>query len=404
MTGEEKFGEAKPVSPAAPASCTAYDIDGSNAGMLTLDGSHGEGGGQLLRLAVGLSGVTGRSVRVENIRAKRAKPGLAAQHLTAVQAAGALCSAEVKGLELGSTSLDFVPGILRDGDHEFKVGTAGAVTLVLQAALPVALAAAGHLNLSGREDGDDGYRAVSGSVSITVEGGTDVRWAPPVDHWDNVFLGQLRSVGLKAQIEVERRGLFPKGGGKVVLRVEPARDLMRHLEPAHRASSDEPTTRQRTIQGVAFASQLPEHVRDRMASSARKELFHLGADEVSIRTESCSSHSPGGGLVLWSQEPRLGHGELAARGRRAEDIGRDCARELWTQVDRRAQVDSYAADQLLLYLALLGGSYTTVEVSQHTRTAAWVIEQFLPVRFRVQDEAALKRLSFEPVRFSERSI
>ncbi len=364
--------------------------------MLTLDGSFGEGGGQLLRLAVGLSGVTRTPVRVERIRANRSRPGLAAQHLTAVRAAAAICGARMAGDELGSMELEFVPGQLKGGEHTFSVGTAGAVTLVLQAALPVALAATGYLELPER-DGDEGYRTEAEPVSISVEGGTDVRWAPPVDHWDRVFLEHLRMAGVKAKLNVEQRGYFPRGGGKVVLKIEPAQDLLRPLEPKERSKRDVLPAHKMNLQGVAFTGKLPEHVLDRMAKAARKELFRLGAGEVHIGKEWASSPSPGGGLVLWSEWPRLGHGELTARGRRAEDIGRECAKELWEQVAAGAQVDRYTADQLLVYLALLGGSCATAEVSEHARTAAWVIEQFLPVRFRVQEEAGLFHLCFDPL-------
>ena len=368
--------------------------------MLTLDGSHGEGGGQLVRLAVGLSGVTGIPVRIENIRANRSKPGLAAQHLTAVKAAAALCQATLRGAAMGSTELEFTPGRPRGGEFAFKVGTAGAVTLVLQAALPVALAAAGYLERDRPGPVGGLTRPISPEpVTITVEGGTDVRWAPPADHWDNVFLEHLRQAGARVKLEVERRGFFPKGGGKVKLRVERDGNPLAPLAPLSGGGGGgerdgQPTADGPTIDGIAFIGNLPHHVRERMVKAARKELFHEGAMDISIRKEVCSSASPGGGLVLWTDSPRLGHGELAARGRRSEDIGGDCARELLSQVSAGAQVDRYCADQLLLYLALLGGSYTTTEVSEHTRTAAWVIERFLPVRAGFEPAGDLQKIGF----------
>ena len=166
--------------------------------MLEIDGSHGEGGGQIVRMAVALSALRSTAVRVVNVRAKRAKPGLAAQHATAIRAVAGLCAARVQGAEVGSGEFTFEPGPLRSGRFSFDVGTAGAVTLVLQACLPAA------------------FRA--GDTELEIRGGTDVPWSPPLDYFGHVFLGLLRKMGGRAEVEVARRGYYPRGGGLVRVR------------------------------------------------------------------------------------------------------------------------------------------------------------------------------------------
>src|SRR5256712_13852836 len=164
--------------------------------MSEVGGGRGEGGGQLLRTALALSALTDPPVRVARIRAGRPTPGLAAQHVTAINAVAALCEAEVTGVSVGASSIEFRPGKLAAGRFSFDVGTAGSITLVLQALLPVAAAA-------------------PGAVRVRLIGGTDVRWSPPIDYFNRVFLTLLRRLGARADVEVLRRGYYPRGGGIV---------------------------------------------------------------------------------------------------------------------------------------------------------------------------------------------
>ena len=182
--------------------------------MREIDGSYGEGGGQLLRTSVVLAAITGLPVHMYNIRAKRSNPGLAPQHLTAVKAVAALCNAQTEGVEVKSQEIIFRPGPLRGGEYDFPVGTAGSVTLVLQAALPAAMACGEKLRMR-------------------ISGGTDVRAAPPLDYFRYVLLPLVYSMGARAKIEVLLRGYYPRGGGKVVVDVEPCLPL-RPLIRTHR--------------------------------------------------------------------------------------------------------------------------------------------------------------------------
>lgn len=363
--------------------------------MLTIDGSHGEGGGQLVRLAMGLSALTGKSLQINKIRAGRSKSGLAAQHLCAVKGVAQLSGGTLEGDKKGSQTLTFHPGQGGDPKIHLKVGTAGSVTLVLQAALPVAMAAAGYLRNEHIAFQPDPQR-----VRLVVEGGTDVRWSPPVTYWDRVFLDRLRSAGLHADLRVVRRGYFPRGGGRVELEIAAADRPMKALQ------LESPGQEQVHVSGLAYSGGLPDQVCDRMASSARKIIVNQGQQVLEIKMNRMESPSPGGGLVLWAVEGRgnekkgcgyaIGHSELAAKGRRSEDIGKVCAENIAREISAGSEIDPYCADQLLVYLALTGGgSYLTRKVTEHTRTAGWLIEQFLPIRFEERPKGQLHRLLME---------
>jgi len=214
--------------------------------VIEIDGSFGEGGGQILRTAVALSCVTGKAVRIKKIRANRPKPGLAAQHLKGIEAAKIISGAEVEGLRLGSTEVIFRPGIVRGGEYRIDIGTAGSVTLIFQTILLPLLFAE-------RES------------RVTVTGGTDVAWAPPVDYFKNVTLKALREMNAECQLQVLRRGYYPKGGGAVRLEVKPS-----EMRGVIFERLDE------IVKGVSHCQNLPEHVAVRQANSAREFLEERG--------------------------------------------------------------------------------------------------------------------------------
>lgn len=326
-----------------------------------IDGSHGEGGGQLLRLAVALSAITGRAVRVENIRAGRAKPGLAAQHLAAVRAVAALCGAHAEGLELRAPAIVFEPDRPRGGEYHFDVGTAGSVTLVLQALLPVLLA--------GRA-----------AARVRIRGGTDVDRAPPVDYLDAVLFRLLDRLGASVNFRVLRRGYFPRGGGEVEVAISP-----RTLRATAFHADDAPGM----IHGVSHVAGLPEHVAARMAEAACGPLAaaHMA---VGIETRVLArdvADGPGGAIVCWAERGNsiLGAARVARRGVRAETLGTAVGESLAADLAAGVSLDTHAADQLLVYLALAGGgSFTTRRLTSHARTAMWLIGQFLPIRFHAR--------------------
>ncbi|WP_258083095.1 RNA 3'-terminal phosphate cyclase [Thermococcus thermotolerans] len=324
-----------------------------------IDGSYGEGGGQILRTAVALSVITGKPVKIIRIRANRPNPGLRPQHLHGILALKELSNARVKGARVGSTVLEFVPGEARPKHVRVPIKTAGSVTLVLQALLP-AMAFTG------------------GSFEIT--GGTDVPWSPPVDYLKNVTLYALGKMGIGAEIEVKRRGHYPKGGGLVVGRVEPweGRKPLKALE----------WCRIERFAGISHATNLPAHVAERQAKAARERLEELYSVPVEIETEVSRSLGPGSGIVVWAETDslRLGGDALGKRGKPAEVVGREAADELIEQLTLRKAVDKFLADQLIPFLAFAGGEIGVTEITSHLITNVWVVEQFLGRIFEVEGE------------------
>jgi RNA 3'-phosphate cyclase len=323
--------------------------------MIEIDGAHGEGGGQLLRMAVALAALRGDAVRVHRIRAGRPNPGLAPQHVTAVRAVADLCSAELRGLEVGSSEIVFEPGAIIAGKHSLDVGTAGSVTLVLQACLPVAFAA-------------------PGSVTLRLTGGTDVRWSPPVDYFARVFIPWVRRLGGTADLLLHRRGYYPRGGGSVEVVTQPATawSKLQLLEPG-------PIRR---VRGIAHVSNLPEDISKRMKHAALRRLH--GQQDVKIEERIYSGEEAvgqGGAIVLWAEAEHtlLGASSLAERGKSSERVGEEAAAGLAEEIASGAAVDVRAADQILPFLALADGpsSFTVREISGHLRSMAWLIPQFL---------------------------
>ncbi|MFP4187875.1 MAG: RNA 3'-terminal phosphate cyclase [Halobacteriales archaeon] len=315
---------------------------------MKIDGSIGEGGGQVLRTSLALAAVRGERVVVENARAGREEKGLKAQHLAGVRALAALTDATVEGDEMGSGRIVFEPNTLCGGEYEVDVGTAGAVTLVAHAVLPAALYA------------DD-------DVVIRIRGGTHVRWSPTYEYFADIFLPLLRDAGAKADAELVRRGHYPQGGGEVVLRVSPS--SLSLVEPRRGEL--------KRVTGVSHACGLPEGIVERQAESARERLAELGApvdiDEVHVD----EAPSKGTAVTLIGHAgTRLGGSALGERGKPAEEIGVEAADELIEGVESGADLDAYVADQLVPYVALAGGSYEVPRVTSHLRTNVRVASKF----------------------------
>ena len=327
--------------------------------MLRIDGAHGEGGGQLVRTAIALAAVTGQPLEIRDIRARRHPPGLAPQHMLAVRAVAALCGALVDGMELHSTAIRFVPAALTGGTWDFEVGTAGSITLVLQALLPVMLACR------------------SESI-VTIRGGTDVRAAPPLDYFAHVLLPHLNRMGARVRLDVERRGYYPRGGGLVRVHAWPCR-----LQPIA-LDRRGPLV---AIRGQAHVANLPEHIATRMRDSAHSLLpTSLDVHIESRVLAGGDARGKGGAVVLWADfvNTVLGAGRVAELGVPAETLGQSAAQELSEDLAAGATVDLHATNQLLVYFALAGGgALLTRTASPHALTGIWLIEEFLPVRFTV---------------------
>jgi RNA 3'-terminal phosphate cyclase (ATP) len=321
--------------------------------MLTIDGSQGEGGGQILRTSLGLSMLTGRPFRIEKIRANRDKPGLMRQHLTCVQAAAEVCSAEVDGAAVGSRAVTFTPGKVKPGEYTFATGSAGSTTLVFQAILP-ALLTAGEPSL------------------ITLEGGTHNIYAPPLDFLEKAFLPVVNRMGPRVEVALDRHGFYPAGGGRWTAAITPAAKL----SPAHVVDRGEPTRRLCT----AVVAGIPGEVAVRELAILRK-AFPWGDESFQIRQldESCG---PGNVLMI-----EMGYTHVTEvftafgqRGVRAEAVADHCMQEVKRYLAAGAPIGEHLADQLLVPMAIAGGgSYVTGEPTEHTRTNAEVIRRFLDV-------------------------
>lgn len=324
--------------------------------MIEVDGAHGEGGGQILRTAVSLSAVLCEPVHVKGIRAGRPNPGLAAQHVTGIEAVAGLCDAEVDGLQVGSTDITFRPGTLIGGEFAFNVGTAGSISLILQACiLPAALSKA--------------------PVTLTLRGGTDTRWSPPIDYTRLVHLPLARRMGVAFDIEVIRRGFYPEGGGETVARAGPCAAIS-GIDLSQRGDY-------LRVSGVSHAQNLPEHVASRMKHAALKDL--VGHKNVKVDTDLRSGVSTGAVIVLAAEYERtvLGSSALGQRGVRAETLGETCASGLEETMRSGATVDEHMVDQMVPYMALAKGDSVLLaeELTGHAETNIWVVEKFIGRRF-----------------------
>jgi RNA 3'-phosphate cyclase len=341
--------------------------------VIEIDGSTGEGGGQLVRLAVALAALTARPLRLANVRARRPRPGLRRQHLAAVRALAELCGARCEGLAPGSDAFSFEPRARpAGGELRVEVGSAGSVTLVLQALVPVLLGAAARSR-------------------VVVRGGTDVPRAPTWDYFERVLVPLLARMGVRIGARVLRRGYYPAGGGEVEAEIEPARP--KPLAFARRGQ-------EAPIAGEAQVARLPRSIAERMRAAA---LGALGRRPASIAVRALQAGEAagiGGALTLWTASASgvLGASRVAERGVRAETLGAAAGAELAADLDAGAALDIHGADQVLVYLALSGAhaEFTVRKVSEHARTAIWLLERLLPVRFRVEPEGALWRIACAP--------
>jgi RNA 3'-terminal phosphate cyclase (ATP) len=328
--------------------------------MIRIDGSKGEGGGQVLRTSLALSLVTGTPFQMVNIRAGRSKPGLLRQHLTAVNAATEVGEAEVTGAQLGSRELTFRPRALRSGGYHFAVGSAGSATLVLQTVLPALLMA-------------------NGASSLTLEGGTHNMAAPPFDFLAKTYLPLLRRMGPSVEATLDRPGFFPAGGGKFRVLVQPA-----PLQPLALMERGAVVRRQAT----AVISQLPFDVAKRELDAVGKVLKWAPEE---LRVEELKRSTGPGNLVTVEVECEhltevfTAFGE---RGVRAEVVGEKVAEEARYWLEAGVPVDHHLCDQLLLLSALAkGGEFRTLPLDGHAETQLHTFAHFLDVKIDVKEVA-----------------
>lgn len=321
--------------------------------MIIIDGSEGEGGGQVVRNACALSLVTGKAVRIENVRAKRSKPGLMRQHVTAVEAACVIGNAECQGLHVGSSALSFTPGPVVPGEYHFAVGTAGSTGLVLQTVLmPLLLADA--------------------PSRLVLEGGTHNMLAPPFDFIAKCFLPIINRMGPKVEARLVRHGFYPRGGGRIEVDITPA--PLRAIDCLERGAL-------LGVSGHALFAGLPFEIAEREITVVRRDLG-WSEREACVR-ELPEDQGPGNILLLEAQfehgtEIVSGFGQL---GVTAERVSKKAVGRMRGYLESDAFAGPYLADQLLLPFALAGGGrFTTVKPSQHSLTTIDVIGRFLDRR------------------------
>jgi RNA 3'-terminal phosphate cyclase (ATP) len=331
--------------------------------MIEIKADEMEGGGQILRSSLSLSSVLHTPIKLFNIRAKRTKPGMQAQHLMGVEAAARMTGAQLQGLAKGSMQLLYSPSSIKGGDFRFNVGTAGSSMLVLQTILPLA--------------------AFSPSdVNIRIIGGTHVAWSPNFHFVKEVFFPILKKTGFSpSSFELERAGWYPKGGGAITFSSEP----LDALQPINLESPGKLLK----IKGISCCSNLPETVVERQANSAKQLLMENGYGDIEIEKQILPSPSRGSALTLYAiyENSMLSASSLGALGKKSERVGEEAAKELLVEMKSGAALDRHMGDQLLLYMALAKGesSVTVSELTPHIKTNIWVLEQFVDERFRVEE-------------------
>ena len=327
---------------------------------MELDGSMGEGGGQVFRMALSYSAILGVPIHITRIRASRSKPGLRPQHLSALKAAAQLSGAEVQGGRVGSTEVTFKPGRLRGGRYTFNIGTAGSIPLLFQCIDPIVL----HCPEPSQ---------------VWAGGGTAVTFSPPLAFLEHVVYPAFAAMGARLRLRVLRHGFYPRGGGRAVLEAEPLGRLEGFKPGA-------PSLKE--IRGLSLCGRLPRHVAERQARSARHSLEALG---VPVYIEALEAQppplSPGSVICLWAvgEDLFIGADSLGARGVPAEEVGRRAALKLLDHLKAGAHVDPHTADHLVVLSSLARGEtrFKTSALTSHINTALELAELFTGRKPRV---------------------
>jgi RNA 3'-phosphate cyclase len=323
---------------------------------LEIDGSIGEGGGQIIRTSAALSAITGKKMHVYNIRAGRKNPGLQPQHLSSVCAISNICNGKLFGAAVGSQEFTLEPGKIAGGSYAWNIGTAGSVTLLLQAILPAALYSKKYFEFN-------------------VIGGTNVPWSPPIENFKHVFLDIMKMMGFDIDLKIEKYGFYPKGGGIVKMSIKPSDPIkLNLLERGNFEKID--------LHSIASSDLKIAQVAQRQVMEFVKTCdMKIGEKNI----EYVSALSTGSSLHAHAhyQKCKIGAEVLGARGLPAENVGKDCCFALKKEMASNSAVDSHIADQILLYIALFGGSVRIKEMTSHARTNIDIIEKFLPGRLNI---------------------
>jgi RNA 3'-phosphate cyclase len=333
--------------------------------LFEIDGSQKSGSGTILRLSLALAATTDESLHIFNIRKNRPKPGLKPQHLEAVLTAAKLCNAEVRGATLNSEELWFKPQEVKSGNFEAEIGTAGSISALLMAVLPICIFAKDSVRLR------------------VAKGGTDVSHSPAINYLRNVFLPALKQMGLEVAITVHKYGYYPKGMGEVTLTVKPPSSL----QPIQLRNFG----KLKSVKGVSVCTFLAARkVAERQAKAASEYLSEKGyTADIQVVNDRSNSFQKGSSIVLWAETNTgvfIGADAIGELKKTSEAVGREAAEKLYAEISRKPTVDVHLADVLIPYMALAQGTsiFLTREVSDHLETNVWLAEKMLKVRFNIQ--------------------
>jgi RNA 3'-phosphate cyclase len=331
--------------------------------MIEIDGTFGEGGGQILRTALSLSAVTKKSCRIFNIRKNRPRPGLATQHLIGVQALSQLCDGKLEGDFLGSEEINFYPGDIQAKDLHLKIDTASSITLILQTLILPSLFATFPIKI--RFDG----------------GATNTFFSPTIDHFRYVFLKILEKMGGKSEINIIKRGYYPEGGAKVEVKIFPSK--LKNLQLIERG-----TLKKILIISGASNSLKEKKVAERQIAGTKEVLGKLKLP-TEEKIEYYQTQCPGSQICLIAEFKNtvIGTDNLGKLGKRAEDVGKEAALELLKEERSQACLDKHLADQILPFMALVSGTsqVSVSEITEHCKTNIWVIEKFIDGKFEIKE-------------------
>ena len=358
--------------------------------MIKINGGHLESGGQIVRTALALSTITQKPFEIYDIRKGRPEPGLKNQHLYCVKSLQESCNALAEGAELGSTSLKYYPKKIVAKNLDIDIETAGSITLLLQALLLPSM-------------------FVSKPITITITGGTDTKWSMPFDYFNNILLPQLRRFA-KIEAKLLKRGYYPKGNGKVEIKINPKFKLNDfenfdgfHSNLKQNINPYNITEQHHLIQikGISHSSMDLQNARvsERQAHLSQKMLGKKFNVPIKITSEYQDTLSTGSGITLWAifsknkddideNNPiRIGADSLGEQGKKAEIVGEEAAKNLIYQIESKAPVDKFLADQILPFMALIGNSKIKVsETTNHCRTNIYTIQKFLGDVFKVDEK------------------
>jgi RNA 3'-terminal phosphate cyclase (ATP) len=347
------------------------DID-----TIFIDGSTGEGGGQILRTSLALSCITGKRLHIENIRSARRNPGLAKQHLCCVQAACKVCEGKSEGAEQGSKVLDFHPRAIRNGEFYFDIGSAGSASLVIQTVLPVLF-------------------LVDNPSTLTVTGGTHNPLAPPFDFLSETFLPAIASADFQGNCRLIKHGFFPAGGGKMIVNIQP---LQKPISGGYLLIDICQPSREFQINARIYTARLPFHIAKRQEKLLLKSSVNIKNIE---QIEVTDSDGPGNAVCIryCGYNRTTVFTAFGMRGKPSEKVISEVVNMTKHFIESGAGVDHFLADQLLIYMAITnGGCYTTEKISMHTRTNMEVIKKFMPVDFLIEQQGKHFRVMCQPVR------